>query len=341
MRHDPPDPSRAMSSPQAPNPTRPRSIFERLWGSAYVLLCLTVFFWAANSIVGRAVSGLVPPMALTFWRWTLALLVMLPLAWPHLRRDWPQIRRSWKILLLLGLTGVATFPSFLYWALQYTTALNSVLLQAAIPPMVLLISFLVYGERTGRAQLAGVAVSLAGVLAIITKGHIASLLHLGLNAGDAAILVGIVLYAFYPPLLRRGPPIHPLSLVVCVLSVGAVVVLPFHLAEMVAGHVPVLTAPTLMAIGFVALFPSAAAYLFFNRGVALIGSGRAGQFVHLMPAFGAVLAVLLLHEQRHLFHLVGIALIGAGIGLAALGRKAPVLVEPATPEASDLPSPDN
>ena len=293
----------------------------RLWNSAYLLLCLTVLFWAGNSIVGRAVSGIVPPMALTFWRWAVALMVITPLAWPHLRRDWPQIRRSWKLLLVLGLTGAATFPSFLYWGLQYTTALNSVLLQSAIPPLVLLVSFLVYGERATPGQLGGVVVSLGGVLVIITKGQVGSLLHLGLNIGDAAILCGIVLYALYPPLLRRRPPIHPLSLAVCVFMVGAAATLPLYIGEMALGRWPSPTVETAAAFVYVGLFASAGAYLFFNRGVELIGSGRAGQFVHLMPAFGAVLSVLLLHEQLHLFHLFGIALIGAGIGLSALGRK--------------------
>ena len=300
----------------------------RLWNSAYLLLCLAVLFWAGNSVVGRAVSGLAPPMALSFWRWTVAILAILPLAWPHLRRDWLEIRRSWKLLLVLGLTGAAAFSSLLYWGLQYTTALNSVLLQAAIPPLVLLVSFLAYGERASLGQLGGVVISLAGVLVIITKGELGSLGRLGLNIGDAAILCGIVLYAFYPPLLRRRPPIHPLSLAVCVFAVGAAVTLPLHIAEMVAGRWPSLTAETLAAVVYIGVFASAGAYLFFNRGVELIGSGRAGQFVHLMPAFGAVLAVLLLHEQLHLFHLFGIALIGAGIGLSALGRK------PSPPDAA-------
>ncbi len=302
-------------------PAAHSGVLGRLWGSAWLLLCLAVLFWAGNSVVGRAAHGLVPPLALTFWRWAVSLAVILPLSWPHLRRDWLQVRRSWKILLVLGLTGVVGFPSFLYWGLQYTTALNSVLLQAAIPPLVLLVSFVVFRERVGLGQLAGVAVSLAGVLMIISQGRPASLLHLGLNVGDAALLCGIVLYSVYPSLLRRRPDIHPLSLLACLFAVGAAATLPLYAAEMASGRFAPLTPATLLTVGYVSLFASVLAYLFFNRGVELIGSGRAGQFVHLMPVFGAVLAVLLLHEQLHLFHLVGVALIAAGIGVSALGRR--------------------
>lgn len=304
------------------SPARPGAI-QRLWGSAYLLLPVTVLFWAGNSIVARAAHPIVPPMALAFWRWAVALLLILPLAWPHLRRDWPKIRKSWRILLLLGLGGVAAFPTFLYWGLQYTTALNSVLLQAAIPPLVLLASFLLFGERASAGQLAGVAVSLAGVLVIITQGQPWMLLHLGLNIGDAAILFGIVLYAGYPPLLRRAPDIHPLSLLACLFMAGAAATAPLWAIELASGRVMRMEPAAFAAIGYVSVVASVLAYLFFNRGVALIGAGRAGQFVHLMPVFGAVLAVLLLHERLHLFHVFGVALIAAGIGLASIRRPAP------------------
>ena len=301
---------------------RPGAI-QRLWGSAYLLLCLTVLIWAGNSVVGRAIHGVVPPMALAFWRWALALAAILPAAAPHLRRDWPLIRRGWPILLVLGLTGAAAFPSLLYWGLQYTTALNSVLLQAAIPPLVLLAAFILFRERASAGQLAGVAVSLVGVLVIIAEGRPWMLLHLGLNIGDAAILFGIVLYAAYPTLLRRKPDIHPLSLLVCLFAVGAVTVLPFYALEIASGRLITAGPAAAGALAYVSLAASVIAYLFFNRGVALIGAGRAGQFVHLMPVFGAVLAVLLLHERLHLYHLAGVALIGVGIGLASIRRRPP------------------
>ncbi len=169
----------------------------------------------------------------------------------------------------------------------------------------------------------GVAVSLVGVLVIITQGQPWMLLHLGLNIGDAAILFGILLYAAYPPLLRRGPDIHPLSLLACLFAAGAGATAPLWGIEMASGRFMRLEPGAFAAIGYVSIVASVLAYLFFNRGVALIGAGRAGQFVHLMPVFGAVLAVLLLHERFHLFHLFGVALIAAGIGLASIRRPAP------------------
>ena len=316
------------SAMTAVSSARPGAI-QRIWGSAPLLLSFTVLIWAGNSVVGRAAAPVVPPMALTFCRWSIALLAVAPLAWPHLRRDWPEIRRRWRILLLLGLTGLAGFPTFLYWGLQYTTALNSVLLQAAIPPLVLLCSFLLFRERATGGQLAGVGLSLVGVLVIIAQGRPWMLLHLGPNIGDAAILFGILLYAVYPPLLRQRPPIHPLSLLACLFAVGAVATFPLFLIELASGRTIAAGPGAFAAIAYVSLAASVTAYLCFNRGVELIGAGRAGQYVHLMPVFGAVLAVALLHERLHLFHLAGVALIAGGIGLSALGRRAAPAAEAA------------
>ena len=296
----------------------PGGLLKKLWESAYLLLGLTVLFWAGNAIVGRAAHGVVPPMALAFWRWLMAWLVVMPMSWPHLRRDWPELLRRWKIVVLLGVTGVASFGAFLYWGLQFTTAVNGVLLQSAIPPMVLLAAFVLFRERAGLGQMAGVALSLGGVLVIITEGHPLRVAQLALNIGDGAVLCGVALYAIYAPLLRLRPKVHPLSLLASTFAVAAVAILPFYVAELASGRLMTATPGAFLAIAFVAILPSVASYLFFNRGVELIGAARAGQFTHLMPIFGAILAVLLLHEPLHLFHLFGLALIGAGILAASL-----------------------
>jgi len=300
----------------------PQALGSRLWRAAPLLLAATMLFWAGNSIAGRALAGVVPPMTLTFWRWVLASLLVAPLAWPHLRRDWPELRRRWKTVVLLAVSGVASFGALLYWGLESTTALNSLLMQAAIPPLILFFGFMALRDRIGLGALIGVALSLAGVLVVISQGRPWSLLALRLNPGDGIILIGVVLYAAYSLLLRRRPQVHPLSLLLVTFLLSVVVVAPFYAQELVQGRTFDPTPAALGGILYVALFPSFLAYLCFNRGVELIGAGPAGQYMHLMPVFGAVLAVGLLGEPFHGYHAIGVALIATGIGATAwAGRR--------------------
>ena len=180
----------------------------------------------------------------------------------------------------------------------------------------MLLAWLVLRERTGRGEIAGVVLSLLGVMAVITRGRPWDVLHIGLNSGDALILVGVGLYAVYSLLLLRRPQVAPLSLLWATFAVSAVVLAPACLAEMALGESHPLTWPTVAGIAYVAAFPSFLAYLFYNRGLELIGAARASQYLHLQPIFGAILAVLLLGEQFLAFHEVGLVLIAAGIGLS-------------------------
>lgn len=297
-------------------------ILSRLWRAAPVLLCLTMLFWAGNSIAGRAMAGVVPPMTLSFWRWVLALVLITPFAWPKLKADRAELIRRWPMVLALSASGVASFGALLYLGLQTTTALNSLLMQAAIPPLILLFGLLVLRERTTLAQTAGVALSLLGVLVVIAQGRPWDLLHLDIHPGDGLILVGVVLYAAYSLLLRRKPAVHPLSLLWTTMACAVLLLAPAYGWELAHGRTFDLAPRALAGLAYVAVFPSFLAYLFFNRGVELLGPARAAHFMHLMPVFGSVLAVVLLGEAFHGFHAVGVALIGAGIVLASLKPKA-------------------
>lgn len=295
--------------------------FAALWKRAYPLLTVTALFWAGNSIVGRAARDLVPPAALSFWRWTFALLLLLPLAWPHLKRDWPVLRANWPIVALLGALAIGSFNILLYTGLQSTTALNSMLIQSAQPALVLIAGALVMGDRTSLRQVAGVLISLAGVLAIIGRGDPAMLWGLRLNIGDAIISVAVLLWALYSVLLRRRPAVHPLSFLAASMIVGIAVIAPVYVHELWSGRLIVPAMESALAIAYVSIFPSFLAYLFFNRGVELIGSAATGQYMNVMPLMGAGLAMLFLGEALHLFHVAGLALIVAGILVA--GRPPP------------------
>lgn len=282
----------------------------------YLLLVLTALFWSGNFIVGRAVHETVPPVALAFWRWTGGFLIILPLAWPHLRRDLPVALKHWRIMLVLSAVGVAAFNTLVYLGLKETTAINGLLIQSFMPIAIVLTSFALFRDPVSRAQIAGLLLSLCGIGAIVARGDISTLAALDFNRGDLLIFLAIVSYGFYTALLRRRPPINPLSMVAITFALGALMLAPLHALEWGMGAAPRFDATTLAAMGYVALFPSVLAYLCYNRGVELIGANRAGQFVHLMPVFGTIMAVALLGESFRLFHAIGIALIFAGIVLA-------------------------
>lgn len=294
-----------------------------IWSRAYPLLTVTALFWAGNSIVGRAARDLVPPAALSFWRWTFALALLLPLAWPHLRRDWPVLRANAGIVVLLGALAIGAFNTMLYTGLQSTTALNSMLIQSALPALVLIVGALVMGDGTSVRQVAGVLISLAGVLAIIGRGDPVMLWALQLNIGDAIIGAAVLLWALYSVLLRRRPAVHPLSFLAASIIVGVVVIAPVYAHELWSGRRIVAGMGSALAIIYVSIFPSFLAYLFFNRGVELIGSAATGQYMNVMPLMGAGLAMLFLGERLHLFHIIGLALIVAGILVA--GRPPPAV----------------
>ncbi len=292
------------------------SAVAALWSRAYPLLTITALFWAGNSIVGRAARDVVPPAALSFWRWTIALALLLPLAWPHLKRDWPMLRANWPMVVLLGALAIGAFNTMLYTGLQSTTALNSMLIQSALPALVLIGGALVMGDRTSARQVAGVVISLAGVLAIIARGDPALLWAMQLNIGDAIIGAAVLLWALYSVLLRRRPVVHPLSFLAASIVVGIAVIAPVYAHELWSGRLIVPGMESALAIAYVSIFPSFLAYLFFNRGVELIGSAATGQYMNVMPLMGAGLAMLFLGERLHLFHIAGLALIVVGIVVA-------------------------
>jgi drug/metabolite transporter (DMT)-like permease len=290
----------------------------RVWNSAWTLLILANLFWAGNIVLGRGVAGLVPPIALAYWRWTGAFLVAVGFAWPYLKRDAPSLLRHWRMMLLLSATGVASYNTMSYIGLASTTALNVLLLQSAGPLIIILWAFALFGERPTIWQSTGVAVSLLGVAIIAAHGSVETLLQLSLNPGDVWILAAIAISGLYAALFRRRPQTHPLSFLVATMGIGSIMILPFYVWETVQGGRIHGGAPAWVAMAYTAVFPSFIAYLFFNRGIELIGSARAGQSWHLMPLLGSILAVVFLGESFHAYHAFGIALIGVGIVLASI-----------------------
>lgn len=290
------------------------------WSSAWTLLILTNLLWAGNIVLARGVAGLVPPVALAYWRWTGAFLLSLPFAWRHLRRDGRELCRHWAMMLLLAATGIASYNTISYVALNRTTALNVLLLQSATPLMIVATAFLLFRERPTARQAAGVGLSLAGVAVIAGHGSLAALAALRINPGDLYVVGALAIYSVYCVMLRRRPAVHPLSFLSAAMGLGSLMMLPFYLWERASGlHVgdPALA---WLPMAYMAIFPSLIAYSLFNRGIELIGANAAGHSMHLMPLFGSLLAVVFLGERFRAYHGIGIALIGGGILLASVTR---------------------
>ncbi len=283
----------------------------------YLLLSLASLFWAGNIVLARYVAGHVPPMTLSCVRWIGAFVMLLPFARPYLRHDWPALRARLPLMVVLSATGFSINNALSYWALQYTQALNALLIQSSGPLFVALWSLVLFGVRLTWAQLAGIVISLLGVLTIILRGDFAALAGIQFNKGDVMFASALLAFGLYSALMPRRPKTHQLSLIWFTTGCGALLLMPFSIWEFSTGFTLKLDPLTVATLVYVVIFPSTLAYLFFNRGIALIGPNRAAPFFHLVPVFGSAMAILLLGEQPRLFHLVGYPLVLAGVVIAS------------------------
>lgn len=290
----------------------------------YLFLSLAALFWSGNFVVGRAVHGRIPPVGLAFWRWTVALAILAFVARRSLRAQWRTLLRSWRTLLALGILGVGNFNMFVYVGLQDTSATNALLLQSACPAFIVALAAATGAARAAPRQIAGIAISLAGVLTILARGAPGALARVSFASGDLWVLGAVLSWAIYTLLLRHRPAgVDPLALLAALVAVGVAWIAPFHALELTRGARMALDAVTAASVLYVAVFASVLAYGLWNEGVGRLGANRAGVFLHLMPAFGSLLAVAFLGESFRWFHAAGLALILAGVFLAGGPAPAP------------------
>ncbi|MDD5105396.1 MAG: DMT family transporter [Desulfuromonadaceae bacterium] len=290
--------------------------------SPYILLILTTLFWAGNFVLGRAVNTVIPPITLSFWRWALAFLILLPFSIQHLISQRLLIRKSWKNLIYFGILGVSCFNTFVYIGLHSTTATNALLLNSIIPVLIVIISRIFAKVPVSRAQAAGILMSLAGVVTIICRADIGRLLALRVNGGDLWVLLAVICWAIHSFRLRlRSAELHPLSFLSAIIAIGLVFIFPVYLWEISRGGRVTLDLVSCGSMLYVAVFPSLLAYLFWNHAVVELGPNKAGLFIHLMPVFGTILSIMFLGESLQLFHVAGICLISLGIYLTTATRR--------------------
>ena len=284
--------------------------------SAYIFLLLTTLLWGGNSVAGKLAVDHVSPMTLVFLRWVLAVAILLPIGWRTIQEDWPVVRRHWFVLAALGASGFTLFNTIFYTALNYTTAINVSIEQAAIPIVIILANFALFRLRVRPLQIVGVARTVIGVALTASHGDLGQLLKLQLNFGDAIMLVAVLCYSLYSVGLRLKPAIRWQSLMLALSIAALLISVPFFVWEIVAGRVIVPDAAGWALTLYTALGASVISQVLYIKGNELIGANRAGLFINLVPIFGTLLSVLIVGEQFHLYQALALALVLGGIGLA-------------------------
>ncbi|MFA7430958.1 MAG: DMT family transporter [Rhodospirillaceae bacterium] len=296
------------------------SLLRRVVGSPYFILVLPPLFWAGNAVAGRVAMDGMSPYALSFWRWALALALLLPFTLTETLTAWPVIKTRLGRLFVLGALSVGAYNTFLYMALQTTEAINATLVGAVMPLIIMVLSFIVLREPLGLWRSVGLVASIAGVALVIARGDVGALAALQLHQGDAFMLIAVMAWGLFSVLLRRWPlGLTGRVFLTVQMVMGLVVVTVLYLGDLATGGGAVpMTWEAIGIIVYTAVFPALGAYFAWNYGVAKLGANVAGFYTNLVPLFTALLAAVLLNEAVQWFHGIGLALIFLGIGLATL-----------------------
>jgi drug/metabolite transporter (DMT)-like permease len=288
--------------------------------SPTLALTLAALFWAGSFVVGRALRDDLDPVALTFFRWFISLLIFAPFVWREFVACLPVVLREWRLVVGLAATGIALFHPLVYLALQHTSATNA-LLTFSLSPVVILIGASLAGRRRPTVrELTGVLLSMAGAAVLITRGDMAVVESTGMNVGDLWMLAAVMVWAGYSLLLRRRPADLPQTVtLVSSIAVALPMLLPFTLLA-ASGTSLHLSTPVLLGTFYIAIFGSVIGFLFWSHGVADLGPARAGQFVHLMPVFGAALSFIFLGEPLSMAQVLGAGFVLSGITLIETRR---------------------
>ena len=291
--------------------------YNKFFIAAIYLVCATLF-WAGNFIVGKTASiNEIPPISLNFYRWLVAWLILLPFTFRELIKKKNYILNNIGFFIVLGITAVTIFNSALFYSLKFTQVISGVLMISTVPVMIIFISSLLKIEKTNFFQIIGVGLSLTGVLFIITKADIGLLKNLDFNRGDLIMIIAMLSWATYSALLKKKKyELSQISLLQVVISFGVIFLIPLYFIDMNMGNSIKLEKPFFLILTYVVLFPGLASFFFWIKGVALIGANRSGVFLHLMPIFGAVMAMIIFDEKFMFYHLLGAAFILMGIILS-------------------------
>ena len=290
--------------------------------TAYIFLIFATLFWSGNFIVGKAASLFeIPPFTLNFYRWTFAWLILAPFTLKEIFQKKEYILKNLKLILILGITSITIFNSIVYYSLNFTQVISGVLMISTIPVMIIFFSWIFKIEKTNFYQILGVIFSLFGVVIIVTKADLNKLLNLNFNKGDLWMVVAMLSWAMYSALLRKKKfELSQISLLQTIISAGLILLFPAYLIEMSLGYRLNIHLPFILTLSYVVLFPGLASFFFWIKGISIIGSNRSGIFLHLMPIFSTIMAILIFKEKFMVFHFIGAVLIITGVVLSSKRR---------------------
>ena len=290
---------------------------------AYFFLTLAALFWSGNFIVGKAASAYeIPPFSLNFYRWFFAFVILFPFTYKEVINKKNYVFENLKLFIILGITSITIFNSIVYYSLYYTQVISGILMISTIPVWILFFASILKIEKTNLFQILGVILSLTGVLFIVTKADIQLIKELEFNKGDLSMVIGMLSWAIYSALLRKKThPISQLALLEIIIICGFIFLVPIYFIEMSFGNKIVLGLPFILTLSYVVLFPGIFAFLFWIKGIDIIGANRSGVFLHLMTIFGALMAIVILGEKFMFYHFLGAIFIIAGITLSNKSKK--------------------
>ena len=289
---------------------------------AYILLVLTTIFWSGNFIVGKAATIYnIPPFSLNFFRWLFAGIILLPFTFKEIFLKKNYIKANIGLFIILGITSITVFNSIVYYSLYFTQVITGVLMISTIPVWIILISSLLKIEKTNIYQIFGILLSLIGVVAIITKSDLEVIKGLEFNKGDLSIIVAMFSWAIFSTLLKKKKlEVSQITLLQVVIIFGLIFLTPIYIIELLLGNYIILDKPFFLTLAYVVIFPGLLSFLFWIKGISVIGANRSGIFLHLMPIFGSVFAIIIFKEKIMFYHLIGAIFIIFGIRISNIKK---------------------
>ncbi|WP_093674330.1 DMT family transporter [Sporolactobacillus nakayamae] len=278
---------------------------------AVSFLVLANLFWAGNYVFGKYVVSEMTPIQMTFVRWLIAVLILFPLAHVIEKPKWAQVWKRWKILLIMSLLGIVGYNVLLYEALRFTTSLNAALVNSMNPAMIVIFAVWFLKEKIALANSLGLAISLVGVLLVLTRGALLQVFSIHYNHGDLLMLLAITAWTFYTLIGKKLGDIPPIAATAVSATLGLLVLLPFFITS---GFSYRLSGMATMGILYIALFPSVFSFVFWNYAVRAVGASQSGVYLNLLAVFTALIS-LALGNPITLPQILGGALVIAGVYL--------------------------
>lgn len=275
---------------------------------------LATFLWSVNMVIASGVKEHIPPIGLAFWRWTVACVVLTPLALRATIIDFKIVKKHIKYLLLTAILGISIFNTLIYFAGKTTSAFNLSLMAISIPLFIIGISRIVFKEKVSNLAIAGIITIITGVLVLISKGSLDALLRINFAFGDLLMLLACFFFACYTLLVRKKPEeLDPKVFLYSVFVIGTLILLPFYLWENTYLEKVIIDSKTLLIISYVGIFASLVSFYLWNEAIGLIGTSKTAVIYYLIPIFSGILAYFFLGQSIEFIQIISMAIIVLGL----------------------------